>query len=308
MSTDDEDYDMDVREFSASRLAVRPGATDQSMPLVEFARAAEERGIGGLFLNEHTHLPVPHPRSQYPGGGETPARYGRFWDPLVALSFVAATTSLEVGTAVSLVAEHDAIALAKAVASLDALSGGRLTLGVGWGWNREEFEDHGRPANRRAQVVAETVQLMRRFWSEDRPEFRGEYLRLSPSWAWPKPAQRPHPPVLLGAPATERNLARMVEWADGWMASGGPPSPLLRDSFDEELSRARRDWEEAGRDPRAFHVSCIHSQTDRDSIRHALDRAARLRVERVIVSYRDEGRDDALRLLDEAAEALTAGR
>src|SRR5215472_16733013 len=98
------------------------------MPLVEFARAAEERGLTGLFLNEHTHLPVPHPRSRYPGGGETPERYGRFWDPFVALSFVAATTSFEVGTAVSLVAEHDAIALAKAVASLDALSGGRLTL------------------------------------------------------------------------------------------------------------------------------------------------------------------------------------
>lgn len=288
-------------------LAVRPGATDQSIPLIEFARAAEERGITGLFLNEHTHLPVLHARSQYPGGGETPARYGRFWDPFVALSFVAATTSLEVGTAVSLVAEHDAIALAKAVASLDALSGGRLTLGVGWGWNREEFEDHGHPANRRAQIVAETVQLMRRFWTEERPEYRGEYVRLSPSWAWPKPAQQPHPPVLLGAPPNDRNLARMVEWADGWMASGGPPSPLLRESFDEELRRVRRAWEAAGRDPRALRVTCIHSRTDREGIRRALDRAARLGVERVIVSYRDEGRDEALRLLDEAGEALAAG-
>jgi len=286
------------------KLAVRPGATDQSMPLVEFARAAEERGLSGLFLNEHTHLPVTHPRSQYPGGGETPIRYGRFWDPFVALSFVAATTGLEIGTAVSLVAEHDAIALAKAVASLGALSGGRVVLGVGWGWNREEFEDHGRPANQRAQVVAETVRLMRRFWTEDTPEFSGRHLRLSPSWAWPKPVQRPHPPVLLGAPASERNLARIVEWADGWLASGGPESPLLRPSFGEELERLRRAWAEGGKDPAALHVTCVHSPTDRESVRRALEQGARLGVERIVLSYRDEGREAALRLLDEAAAAL----
>jgi len=286
------------------KLAVRPGATDQSMPLVEFARAAEERGLSGLFLNEHTHMPVPHSRSQYPGGGETPIRYGRFWDPFVALSFVAATTGLEIGTAVSLVAEHDAIALAKAVASLDALSGGRVVLGVGWGWNREEFEDHGRPANQRAQVVAETVQLMRRFWTEETPEFSGSHLRLSPSWAWPKPVQHPHPPVLLGAPAGERNFARIVDWADGWMASGGPVSPLLRETFGDELERLRRAWEGAGKDPAVLQVTCIHSGTDRESVRRALERGAGLGVDRIVLSYKDEGRDAALRLLDEAAAGL----
>jgi len=286
------------------KLAVRPGATDQSMPLAEFARAAEERGLSGLFLNEHTHMPVPHPRSQYPGGGETPLRYGRFWDPFVALSFVDATTGLEIGTAVSLVAEHDAIALAKAVASLDALSGGRVVLGVGWGWNREEFEDHGRPANQRAQVVAETVQLMRRFWTEDTPEFSGSHLRLSPSWAWPKPVQHPHPPVLLGAPAGERNFARIVDWADGWMASGGPVSPLLRETFGDELERLRRAWEGAGKDPAVLQVTCIHSGTDRESVRRALERGAGLGVDRIVLSYKDEGRDAALRLLDEAAAGL----
>ncbi len=142
------------------------------------------------------------------------------------------------------------------------------------------------------------------FWTEELPQFTGEHLCLSPSWAWPKPAQRPHPPVLLGAPANERNIARMVDWADGWMASGGPPSPLLRETFDEELRRLRDGWAAAGKDPAALHVTCIHSQTDRDAIRRALERGARLGLQRIVVSHADEGRDAALRLLDEAAAAI----
>jgi probable F420-dependent oxidoreductase len=199
------------------KIGIFADCTDVSMPVLNLAVEAERRGFEGLFLNEHTHLPVHAPRSQFPAGGPTPLRYARFWDPYVALSFVAARTSLEIGPCVSLVAEHDPIALAKAAATLDVLSGGRLVLGVGFGWNREEVEDHGHPAKTRARVVTESVALMRELWTKEVASFTGEYFQLSPSMAWPKPLRQPGPPVLLGAPATARNFRRIASWADGWI-------------------------------------------------------------------------------------------
>ncbi len=175
--------------------------TDQTMRVLDFARAVEARELSGLFLNEHTHLPVDHPTSHFPAGGGVPERYARFWDPYVALSFVAATTSLEIGTGVSLVGEHDPIQLAHAVATLDTLSGGRFVLGVGWGWNREEFADHGRPPEHRAAIVEEWVLVMRELWTREIASFDGRFVTLAPSRMWPKPVQQPGPPVLLGGPA-----------------------------------------------------------------------------------------------------------
>ena len=227
------------------RVGVFADCTDRSMPIVELATALEDRGFTGLYLNEHPHLPVANKRSDYPAGGEIPDRYARFWDPYIALSFVAARTSLEIGPTVSLVAEHDAIALAKAIATLDVLSGGRLLVGVGFGWHREEFEDHGLPANVRATVVEETVELMKRLWCDEVAEYTGTYRRLSPSRSWPKPAQQPHPPVLLGAPASERNFERVVRWADGWIPMA---NPILEPAYEAWLTDLRRRWDAAGRD------------------------------------------------------------
>src|SRR5205823_1286794 len=170
--------------------------------LLEFANAVQEREFDSLFLNEHTHLPVEHPTSRFPAGGDVPERYARFWDPFVALSFVAATTSLDIGTGVSLIGEHDPIQLAHAVATLDTLSNGRFVFGVGWGWNREEFADHGRPPELRAQVVEEWVRVMRELWTHEVASFEGRFVTLSPSRMWPKPRQRPGPPILLGGPAS----------------------------------------------------------------------------------------------------------
>ncbi len=162
------------------RIGIFADCTDLSMPILELAEALEERGFEGLFLNEHTHLPVDTPRSQYPAGGPTPERYARFWDPYIALSFVAARTALEVGPCVSLVAEHDPIALAKAVATLDVLSGGRFVLGVGFGWNREEVEDHGHDAKVRARVVEEAVAVMRALWTKEIASLRRGLLPPEP--------------------------------------------------------------------------------------------------------------------------------
>jgi len=150
-----------------------------------------------------------------------PERYKSLWDPYVALAFVAARTDLVVGTSVSLVAQHDAIALAKAIATLDVLSGGRLVLGVGYGWNREEFEDHGYSRVVLRDVVREKVALMRNVWTDEVASFEGEHVSLSASWSWPKPVQDPFP-VLLGVPPSRTLFGELVSWADGWITMGMP--------------------------------------------------------------------------------------
>jgi probable F420-dependent oxidoreductase len=291
--------------FSAPGLptvGVFVDSTDRSMPVVDLAEAAEARGFTGIFLNEHPHVPVASERSQYPAGGEIPDRYARFWDPYIALSFVAARTGLEVGPTVSLVGEHDAIALAKTIATLDVLSGGRLVLGVGFGWHREEFEDHGLPATVRAQVVEETVELMKRLWCDEVAEYEGDYRRLSPSRSWPKPAQRPHPPVLLGAPASDRNFDRVVRWADGWVPMA---NPVLEPAYEHWLIELRRRWEAAGRDPAALQLLSLLTTTPSADLPNAIDRAGKLGVQRVAVRVAEGGRDAVLARLDRLQAAVT---
>jgi probable F420-dependent oxidoreductase len=285
---------------TAPSVGIFPACTDLSMPIVELATAAGMRGFTSIFLNEHTHLPVSHPRSAFPAGGPTPERYGRFWDPYVALAFVAATTSLEIGTCISLVGEHDAIALAKQIATLDVLSGGRFVCGVGYGWLREEFEDHGHPAAERVEVVRETVELMRELWNRDEAEYEGRYRRLSRSRAWPKPLQQPLP-VLLGVPANERNLKRIAAWGDGWIPMG---SPLLDDTFELQLEALRQEWDAAGRDPGSLRLTAIQWPVPRDDLLRAIERAARLGVERVLLYMADDAPTEALEKLDAVSVAL----
>ena len=220
-------------------------ATDQSLPVADFARAAAERGFGAVLLPEHTHIPVCT-RAPYPGGGDLPERYRRTLDPYVALSVVAAQTDLKIGTCISLVAQHDPIALAKTIATLDFLSGGRFSLGVGYGWNVPELANHGREAAKRRAIVREYVALMRALWQETEAEFHGDHANLSPSWAWPKPAQQPSVPVLLGCRLTPAGYAEIVGWADGWIGYG---SDL--DLFASQVSTLRWQWAEAGRAARA---------------------------------------------------------
>jgi probable F420-dependent oxidoreductase len=277
-------------------IGVFADLTDETMPLVEFARAVEERGLSGLFLNEHTHLPVDMPTSQFPPGGPVPDRYARFWDPYVALAFVAATTSLEIGTGVSLIGEHDPIQLAHAIATLDALSGGRLVLGVGWGWNREEFANHGRSPKVRARVVEEWVALMRAFWSEDVAAYDGEFVHVTPSRMWPKPAQRPGPPVLLGAPAGERTFSRVARWADGWITMGDLVSK-------SDVSALTRAWA-AARRAGWPSIAVIHNPLpDAPSFAEIITEASSLGVERVLYHVFAGDRDRMLRRLDRVVAA-----
>jgi probable F420-dependent oxidoreductase len=286
------------------KIAVFADLTDQTMPLVDFAAEAEARGFSGIFLNEHTHLPVEHPTSAFPAGGPTPERYARFWDPFIALSFVAAATRLEVGTAISLVGEHDPIALAHQVATLDTLSGGRFVFGVGWGWNREEFANHGRPPEVRARVLKEWVEVMRTIWTSDVAEFSGDFVQLTPSRAWPKPVQSPHPPVLLGSPPSERNWRRIAEWCDGWITMG---QPITEPALAQDVARMREVWAQAGRDARGPRLDVIYNPVHGAApLQAAIESSRALGAERFLYHVFDGDRDQMLRRLDRGAEALAS--
>lgn len=275
-------------------VGVHPTATDQSMPVLDLAVEAEKRGLRSLYLPEHTHVPVDS--LQITEQWRMSDRYQRTLDPYIASAFVAATTSLEVGTAISLVAQHDAIALAKAVATLDHLAPGRIVLGVGYGYNRPEAEDHGFPAGARALVVEETVRLMRSLWSDDIAEFTGTYRSLSPSWSWPKPAVSP--PVLLGGRPTQGNIARIVEWADGWIPMGQTPLDV-----GDDLERVRRAWREAGRESE-LEVCCFFHPGSVDEMRREVQRGIELGIRRMQVLLEDGVRDDVLPILDDLGQVV----
>lgn len=280
------------------RVGVHPTATDRSLPILDLAREAEDRGLSALSLPEHTHIPVES--DVLIEGWSVEERYERTLDPYIACSFVAATTSLEVGTGVSLVAQHDAIALAKAVATLDHLSRGRLFLGVGFGYNRHEVEDHGVAASDRRAVVEETVQLMRTLWTDEIATFAGRYRHLAPSKSWPKPAQAGGPHILLGGRGTPRNFDRVVAWADGWIPAGiGVTSPGLAAS----LRDLRRRWDDAGR--RGIpDLCCFFAPGSGDEMLPQLDRAAELGVQRMQLRLDERNRDEVLPILDELARVL----
>jgi probable F420-dependent oxidoreductase len=269
------------------------------MPVLDLAREAEARGLRSLYLPEHTHVPVGS--LQINGDWRMAERYQRTLDPYIAAAFIAATTTLEVGTAISLVAQHDAIALAKAVATLDHLAPGRVVLGVGLGYNREEAADHGVPFGQRAVMVEETVRLMRALWTRDEAAYEGRFLRLPPSWSWPKPA-RPGPPVLLGGRGGARTFERVVAWADGWIPMGETPAD---EPLERELGELRSWWAGAGRDG-APEVCCFLRPGPGDALARQLTRGAELGIQRMQVLLEDRRRDEVLPVLDDLAAAVAA--
>ena len=229
------------------------------------AREIEARGFDVLALGEHTHIPVASNEANFPGGDSgIPRSYARLLDPYIALSWVAATTSLKVGTSTSLPAEHDPIALAKAVATLDHLSGGRVTFGVGYGWNVEELANHGWNFTHRREIVREMVELMRELWTTDEAEYHGRHVNLERSWMWPKPAAG-NIPVLLGVAGGDVGMQAIVEWGDGWMP-GGPP-----DWIAGKLAELRRRWTDAGRAGSPIVWAMQEFETDDDLARREID-------------------------------------
>lgn len=203
-----------------ARFGVSMFPTDYAIQPVPLARAVEERGLDSLFFPEHTHIPASR-LSPWPGGPELPQEYWHTHDPFVALAACAAVTErILLGTGICLVIERDPIQLAKEVASLDVISGGRVILGIGAGWNREEMENHGASFKDRWPILREKVLAMKRIWSDENAEFHGKFVNFDPIWSYPKPVQAGGPPIWIGA-NTKWVFDRVAEYADGWMPIGG---------------------------------------------------------------------------------------
>jgi len=216
--------------------------TDLSIGPIELARACEERGFVSLYVPEHTHIPASR-ITPAPAGEPLGEEYYRALDPFVALTAAAAVTErLRVGTGIALVAQRDPIVTAKAVASLDLVSNGRFVFGIGFGWNVEELADHGVAFADRRAVVKERMEAMKALWTEEQAAYAGVYVQLPATFSWPKPVQRPHPPILLGGGGGPKLFEAIADYADGWMPIGGAGVRM-------QLPRLHAAMEAAGRDP-----------------------------------------------------------
>jgi len=230
------------------QLGVTIFATDLSMSPVEVAREAEARGFHSLYIPEHTHIPVSRRTPPPTGEAELAEEYKRILDPYVSLGAAASVTrTLRLGTGIALIAQHDPIVLAKALATLDHLSQGRLVVGIGYGWNEEEMESHGVDPRRRRGIVREKMLAIQALWAKEVAEFDGEFVRFAPSWQWPKPVQMPRPPILIGGAAGPILFAQIAEYADGWIPIGGA-------GLQRTLPELRRAFEARGRDPGALQI------------------------------------------------------
>ncbi|MBK3625116.1 LLM class F420-dependent oxidoreductase [Streptomyces sp. MBT49] len=281
------------------RIAVTIFLTDETITPTRLARELEQRGFAGLYLPEHTHIPVER-TSPYPAGGDLPREYGRTLDPFVALGQAAAVTrTLGLGTGITLVAQHDPIDLAKQIATVDHLSGGRLTLGLGYGWNVEEAADHGVEWRTRRELVRDRMRLMRALWADEPTAYEGGFGSVRASTAYPKPVQKPRGPVsgprtLVGGAAGPKLFAHICEYADGWLPIGGR-------GLTEALPVLRTAWADAGREPDALQVVPYAVQPSPGKLAHY----AELGIEEVVVQLPPAGEAEVLGLLDGYAAYLT---
>ena len=269
--------------------------TDYSMRPAELAVALEERGFESLWVPEHTHIPASR-RSPWPGGPDLPREYWHSMDPFVALGAAAAvTTNLKLGTGICLIVERDPIVTAKEIATLDMISNGRFLFGIGGGWNSEEMENHGTNFRRRFRLLRERILAMKAIWTEEEAEFHGEFVNFDKIWSYPKPVQKPHPPIFMGGDGAT-TFDRVVEFCDGWMpiARGAGQEGVLV----EKIALLRKQAEEAGRDPSSIPVSlCVFAPPDPDIV----PRMEEAGVDRLIFFLPSEERDTVLPILDRYA-------
>jgi probable F420-dependent oxidoreductase len=218
--------------------------TDETIEPAALARLAEERGFESVFVTEHTHIPASR-KTPYPAGGELPREYWRIYDPFVALTTMAAATErIRIGTAICLLIQRDPITTAKAVASLDRLSGGRFLFGVGAGWNLEEMRNHGTDPDDRFRILRERVEACRAIWTEEEASYHGEFVDFDRIACRPAPLQEPHPPVLIGGNGP-RVHERVLAYGDGWFPNRIPPDEQMI----ARVEKLQRLGEEAGRGP-----------------------------------------------------------
>jgi len=270
--------------------------TDYSITPAALARAMDERGFDTLWAPEHSHIPLSR-KTPFLLGPELPKRYYDVMDPFVTLTAAAAVTNtLKLGTGVCLVAQRDPIQLAKLVASIDQISGGRFLFGIGNGWNQDEMENHGTVFATRHKLARERVEAMKAIWTQDAAEYHGEFVNFGPMAAWPKPLQQPHPPILIGG-AFPYSARRAVRYGDGWMPQVTAAS---KEPLTEVIPRFRQMTAEAGRDPDAMQIIIGAQPPDVALIEtyRALD------VDMVYPSLPSEKADVILPMLDQWVEVM----
>ncbi len=268
-------------------------ATENTPPPGELGRLVEDYGFESLFLPEHTHIPASR-ETPYPAGGELPPEYSHTYDPFLALTAAAAaTTELRIGTGICLVIERDPIITAKEVATLDHLSGGRFLFGVGAGWNVEEMRNHGTDARTRFGLLRERVQAMKEIWTQDEASYAGRQVSFERIWSWPKPLQRPHPPILIGGNGPTV-LERVIELGDEWLPNriGDDDGMIAR--FEELARRAQQ----TDREPVPITVAGLM----RDPAR--IERFERAGVHRGFFWIRSVGRAEIEPVLEKYATAV----
>jgi len=270
--------------------------TDYSMAPAELGRALEERGFESIWAPEHSHIPLSR-KSSFPSGGDLPKQYYDVMDPFVSLTAAAvATNKLKVGTGVCLVIQRDTIQTAKLVASLDQVSGGRFLFGIGGGWNQDEMEDHGTVYATRFKKMREQIEAMKAIWTENKPEYHGEIVDFPPMMTWPKPVQKPHPPVIIGGmfPHAAR---RALRYGDGWIPHSRRPQ---YEDVTDFLPHFRQMAAEAGRDPASVPITVWGVGEDLGRLQRYRD----LGVARVVVSLPSEAAEKILPRLDRWAALI----
>jgi probable F420-dependent oxidoreductase len=280
------------------RIAVQFGPTDQTADPGQVAHEAEARGFEGIFFPEHTHIPTDMSKFPYPGAEHRILHARRFLSPWVSMSWAAARTkTLTVGTCVGLPAEHNAINLAKSLASIDLLSNGRVVYGFGFGWHEQEMIDHGVDPKRRRATVRERMLAVKTLWRDEQAAFSGEFVDFPSCWQWPKPPEPSRVPLLLGAKGTDQVLDHVIDYCDGWM-------PSLRggvEVFAEAVQRLRARAADKGRDPASLELNVICA----DRSVAVFEALQALGVRRVILHTPYASLDEVLRTLDAyAAEFL----
>jgi probable F420-dependent oxidoreductase len=256
----------------------------------ELARELEARGFESLWIPEHTHIPASR-KSPWPGGPDLPREYWHTLDPFVALGAAAVVTkTLKLGTGICLVIERDPILLAKEVASLDHLSQGRVLLGIGGGWNAEEMEHHGTPFGERWKILRERIGALKAIWTQDEPEFHGKYVNFEKLWSYPKPVQKPYPPILMGG-AGPHARQRAVDFDGHWIPIGGR---AYSEPIAESMADFRARAEKAGRDPATLTVTIFGVAPDEARVATLRDAG----VTRAVFFVPSATRDVVLPLLD----------
>jgi len=272
-------------------------STDYSIRPDDLARLLEDRGFESMWVPEHTHIPASR-ESQWPGGGDLPRDYWHTYDPFIALTAAAAaTTDLKLGTGICLVIERDPITMAKEIASLDMLSNGRFIFGIGGGWNAEEMANHGTNFRRRWRILRENILAMKAIWTQDEAEFHGEFVNFDKIWSYPKPVQKPHPPIIMGGDGAT-TFDRVVEFCDGWMPISGRTAQ--GPSLGEKIAMLKRQAEDSGRDPDSIEITVFGTRPDADMIQRLENDG----VERVIFTLPSDQKDVVMPIIDRCAELV----